>query len=414
MEIVYRNLSDIKPHPDNPRRKKNDDTIKEFAEKIKANPKHFEARPILLSNRTGELVIIGGERRSEAAKFLGWKEAPTILIEGLTKEEEDAILIQDNTHVGVWDEEKLKKWEKSELKGWGVELPEWNGENAEDERARREAEFRARMEAGEISEEDEEYQEFLEKFKLAKTTDDCYTPELVYDAMADWVAKEYGVRRADFVRPFYPGGDYKREKYKKNDIVVDNPPFSILSQILKFYNERGVRFFLFAPTLTLFSSSSSSSSSTAIPCGVAVTYANGANVNTSFLTNMESRAVRLRSAPTLYKVVKAANDRNLRMMKKVLPKYSYDRHIITAPWVAALSRLGIDFSVPVAESEPISRLDMQVESKKGIYGNGYIVSDRVYSEREKAEREKAERWELSDRERAIVERLNKAGSKPGK
>ena len=167
-----------------------------------------------------------------------------------------------------------------------------------------------------------------------------------------------------------------------------------------------MRFFLFAPTLTLFSSSSSS---TAIPCGVAVTYANGANVNTSFLTNMESRAVRLRSAPTLYKVVKAANDRNLGMMKKVLPKYSYDRHIITAPWVAALSRLGIDFSVPVAESEPISRLDVQVESKKGIYGKGYIVSDRVYAEREKAEREKAERWELSARERAIVERLNKAG-----
>lgn len=45
MEIVYRKL----------------------AESIKGNPKFFEARPILLSDRTGQLVIIGGERRSEAA-----------------------------------------------------------------------------------------------------------------------------------------------------------------------------------------------------------------------------------------------------------------------------------------------------------------------------------------------------------
>ena len=35
------------------------------------------------------------------------------------------------------------------------------------------------------------YQDFKDKFKPKKTTDDCYTPALVYDAVAAWVAKEY-------------------------------------------------------------------------------------------------------------------------------------------------------------------------------------------------------------------------------
>ena len=35
--------------------------------------------------------------------------------------------------------------------------------------------------------------------------------------------------------------------------MVDNPPFSILSRIQAFYLERGIRFFLFAPSLTCLS-----------------------------------------------------------------------------------------------------------------------------------------------------------------
>ena len=32
----------------------------------------------------------------------------------------------------------------------------------------------------------ETYEAFTEKFKVKKTTDDCYTPENVHDAVADW------------------------------------------------------------------------------------------------------------------------------------------------------------------------------------------------------------------------------------
>ena len=123
-EIVYRPLADLHPHPKNPR-KATEAAIKKLAESIKNNPAFFEARPILLSDRTGELVIISGEQRSKAAKLLGMEFVPTILISGLSEEREEYILVNENTHAGVWDEEKLATWGKDQLKEWGVEGVKW-------------------------------------------------------------------------------------------------------------------------------------------------------------------------------------------------------------------------------------------------------------------------------------------------
>ena len=124
LNIEYRFLEYLQPNPKNPR-KSTPEQIKKLAESIKANPAFFEARPILLSDRTGELVIIGGERRSEAAKLLGMDTVPTILLSGLTETQEDEILIKDNTHAGVWDEQKLAQWGKEQLQGWNVDGLKW-------------------------------------------------------------------------------------------------------------------------------------------------------------------------------------------------------------------------------------------------------------------------------------------------
>ena len=132
---------------------------------------------------------------------------------------------------------------------------------------------------GFVEDENVEYNKFVEKFKTKKTTDDCYTPPNVYEAVSGWVEKEYGLERSKFVRPFYPGGDYERFIYPPDCIVVDNPPFSILSKIVRFYEYRGIKYFLFAPTLTLFTSKIAC----AIAVGATVTYENGATVTTSFL-----------------------------------------------------------------------------------------------------------------------------------
>ncbi len=48
----------------------------------------------------------------------------------------------------------------------------------------------------------QDYKDFVEKFKPKKTTDDCYTPPLVYEAISDWVANEYNLDKSTFCRPF--------------------------------------------------------------------------------------------------------------------------------------------------------------------------------------------------------------------
>lgn len=169
-----------------------------------------------------------------------------------------------------------------------------------------------------------EYDKFVDKFKPKKTTDDCYTPANIYKAVAGWVAKEYGISPVHFVRPFYPGGDFEAFDYKDTDVVVDNPPFSILSQIISFYCEHNICFFLFAPALTLFSSVRDGVCY--LPCGVSVTYANGATVSTSFVTNLDN--LRIRCVPELYEAIKAADDANRAEKTKQLPRYEYPSHVL--------------------------------------------------------------------------------------
>lgn len=87
-----------------------------------------------------------------------------------------------------------------------------------------------------------EYQEFVDKFKPKLTTDDCYTPPIVYEAVAEWCKKEYGIKKEKIVRPFYPGGDYVNFAYQEDSVVVDNPPFSLLASIIRLYTSKILHF----------------------------------------------------------------------------------------------------------------------------------------------------------------------------
>lgn len=252
--------------------------------------------------------------------------------------------------------------------------------------------------------EDEEYKAFVEKFKAKKTTDDCYTPSAVYEAVAAWVAAEYGRDPSRFVRPFWPGADYTRTEYPDGCTVVDNPPFSILAKIIAFYASRGIPFFLFAPALTLFSSSSSSS--TCLPTGITVTYENGAEVPTSFVTNLEDRGCRVRTAPVLYRAVKTANE--AAKQTKTLPKYEYPDNILTAAMAQRWCKYGVEYRLSVADSRPIGALDAQRSKGLSIFGNGFLLSSSAAAERAAAERAAAEKWKLSERELAMVAMIDKA------
>ncbi len=268
---------------------------------------------------------------------------------------------------------------------------------------------------------EKEYSAFVDKFKPKLTTDDCYTPPAMMDAIQDWVAMTYKLDRETFVRPFFPGGDYERHEYPEGCTVVDNPPFSILSKICRFYIENGVRFFLFAPTLTLFTvlREQNRGKCCAIPVGGKITYENGANVNTSFVTNLEGDTA-VRTAPDLWKIMNETDKAIQRANVKELPKYSYPPEILTAAAAYQLSHYGQEYRLQWSECTRIGEMDAQKDAGKSIFGGGLILSERAAAERAAAERAAAERaaaeraaatrWPLSERERRIVSQLGKGGN----
>ena len=262
----------------------------------------------------------------------------------------------------------------------------------------------------------EDYEGFVEKFKPKKTTDDCYTPPEVYEVIKDWACAEYGIDPETIVRPFYPGGDYEAEDYD-GKVVLDNPPFSIISKITAFYLDNGVPFFLFCPSLTAFLGASVCMRCCHVICGCDIEYENGAIVRTSFVTSYDDGTI-ARTAPDLTRLVNDKVDELRRREHVELPKYEYPDNIVTAAMMQRWSKYGVEFRVRADECVRVSKLD--ANPKKGIYGGGLLLSERAAAERAAAERAAAERaaaeraaaerarahvWELSDRERAIVAML---------
>ena len=122
-QVEYRAIANLKELPGNPRTIKKDQ-FEKLKQSIKDNADYFEARPIILSDRTGELVILAGNQRYKAAKAIGPKEVPTILLPNLTEEREKEIIIRDNVENGDWDFDMLaNEWNEEELDAWGVDLP---------------------------------------------------------------------------------------------------------------------------------------------------------------------------------------------------------------------------------------------------------------------------------------------------
>lgn len=224
------------------------------------------------------------------------------------------------------------------------------------------------------------------------------------------MADRYGLNPVKFVRPFIPDGDYQSLDYAPDSVVVDNPPFSILSEILKFYAQRNIKFFLFAPALTIFNQHLADMGICAVCVGASITYDNGARVNTSFITNLEPDKHIAISAPGLYQAIKHADATQCKKMEKQLPKYVYPNNVLTAHMVNYLSKYGIDYALCSSDAYFIRALDDQRKHKKSIFGSGFLLSERAASEKAAANKAAAEkdaalRWQLSDRELEIIHRL---------
>ena len=393
--------------PSNPRKWSEDD-LSRLEDSIRETPELLEARGIIVVPRDGRYVVLGGNMRLAAIRGLGRTEAPCIVLpESTPAEKLREIVIKDNGSFGEWDTALLSSgWSDLPVEDWGVDLERTAQSWTKDGLKTKDGE------------KNENYKAFEDKFKPKLTTDDCYTPPEVYDVVLKFVRDNVTpIEDKDIIRPFRPGGDYKNEYYPEGCAVIDNPPFSILTEIIDFYISHKIRFFLFAPTLTLFSKRDC----TFIVTSATVTYENGAKVSTSFVSNMCGN-LHVWVEPTIAKSIADAQ----KLENDELPTYVYPDCLITAAILGKISKRGLELKFDRSECAYIGNLDFLKKAGKGLYGGGFLLSDRAAAERAAAERAAAERaaaekaaaekaaakkLTLSEREREIIRMLNSKGNK---
>lgn len=267
--------------------------------------------------------------------------------------------------------------------------------------------------ANKTIEEFEDYEGFVQKFQTRKkTTDDCYTPPAIYEAVLSFVRDDVGIpSHLEIARPFYPGGDYESYDYT-GKVVIDNPPFSILARIVKFYQERGIPFFLFAPRLTCLSGKAVGMGNyTAVFLAASnstLTYENGAKVSTAFVTNMLGD-LKVWVSESLAEKIKAATASS----GESLPKYSYPDEVFKAGDAGLCAELKIDR----ADTLPVKILDCQRPRKKQVFGQGLLLTGRATKAVQAAKAAKAAKnadvtqWTLSEREKSMIAELEKANAR---
>ena len=396
-KIVRIPVADLKAYEKNPRI--NEQAVPAVMESIR---RIGFRNPIYV---TPDLTIIAGHPRLKAARALGMTEVDCIIVSDLTEAEMREMRLSDNrlNELAKWDIGLLhEEVEWLEMDGTDLEYLD-----LDDFEPYPESVDFSNLEAMTDSEKTEEYQEFLDKFKIKSTTDDCFTPPKVYEAVKQWVVEKYNLEGVKIIRPFYPGGDYQKENYPKGCAVIDNPPFSIMAEILDFYIEKGIRFFLFAPHITMFTTMKKRPTVKALVVGAQVVYENGADVPTSFYTNMASS--RIGSAPDLLRLIESVQE-----TAPAHPRYSYPANVTTSALLGGLTKYGAQFELKADEIEFVSKIDA---NPIGFYGGGILMSDdaakrieeerkRIEEERKRIEEERRIIYKLSEREMEIIRQLN--------
>ena len=134
MNIIEKNLKDIKPYEKNPR--KNDNAVEYVANSIK----EFGFQQPIVIDKNG--VIVAGHTRYKASKKLGLEKVPCIIADDLTDEQIKAYRLADNKvgESAKWDEGLLGT-ELSEILNINMELFDFDLTIDEDEEEEPEIEF---------------------------------------------------------------------------------------------------------------------------------------------------------------------------------------------------------------------------------------------------------------------------------
>ena len=263
-----------------------------------------------------------------------------------------------------------------------------------------------------------DYESYVAKFtENPKTTDDTFTPRDVYEAVLKYVGEVVDLTGKQILRPFYPGGDYRNAEYPEDGIVIDNPPFSIFTEIVKFYTATGIPFFLFGQGKTIMCCVKYC---TAVIVTDLLTYENGARIYTNFASNLFGDTI-IMKAPRLNDLIFSCPSQNV---KANLASYNYPPELLSFSQMQTICRGGVEFAVKRSECQIVKNLD---NHPKSLFGEHILLSSAKAEEKEsaktlaqeqakvKAEERERKRAELagmvgviplSQRERRIVEKLN--------
>lgn len=193
-----------------------------------------------------------------------------------------------------------------------------------------------------------DYAAYVKKFlpNYVYTTDDTFTPPKVYQAVIDWLTMEGKTQGRRILRPFYPGGDFEAIDYQPGDFVVDNPPFSQMSRIVRFYQEHKIDFFLFYDRR--YSLSYLRDGLTLIYINEGIEFENGALIVPAFVTNVFDGSA-VYSSKTLNEMIKAGQ------VKQTEPRNEYPDDVFSFTIFEKIAKLR-DYIIPHGNIARVKKL----------------------------------------------------------
>lgn len=245
-----------------------------------------------------------------------------------------------------------------------------------------------------------DYDSFIAKFtEKPKTTDECWTPRDVYEAVVQYVGEICDLTGKQILRPFYPGGDYANAEYPEDGVVIDNPPFSMFSKICRFYAAAKIPFFLFGPGLTI---SQVCDVCTAVVVPEQIKFTNGAMVKCNFATNLMGDIL-ITTSVRLAELLRLCPSQTTE--KKSLPTYAYPEQIVSVSDFQTMAKGSVDFAVTRKDAVLVKNLDLHPK-KGGLFGVHFLLSKAKAKAKAKTKAKNAIPIKLSERELRIVEGLS--------
>lgn len=239
------------------------------------------------------------------------------------------------------------------------------------------------------------------------STDECYTPPAVYDTVLDYAVERYNLQGKHIVRPFIPGGDYQRYVCDENDVVIDNPPFSMTTKIAKWYIEHNIPFFLFVNGLYGVSLSRGlHGKATVIVTNANVSFYNKGSekrIKLGFVTNMEPKNIIIRGDATL------TNRLNGLVKKKSFNRFHYPANFLKNNDILSALQRNVELKLTTDNCSFEDNLDYHKAHHVRAFGGGYLVNDKLYNEFTESFKQDLPNTycvTLSTREQKLIEQLN--------